>query len=198
MDPPAELLREPFVAVGSEAAAPVHGDLVAQRPHQAGQRLLEELRLQIPHRRVHGGDGHRRHTRAAHVADGPDHGLPRSGRVHRIAAHHHLAQLLLDQRGARPGPVGEAEPAGPFRVRLGHHNRGRIPLERPIRFGLLGRDRVQRAARCHVQRTQQLGCDGGHVSLLVGARGCDRGRARGPRPGVARVGRCPGRSGSGS
>ena len=63
--------------IGREAAAAVDRRRVADGPEQRDQRQVEQARLQVPQRRVDGGDRHRGDAGPAQVADRRDHRRPR-------------------------------------------------------------------------------------------------------------------------
>src|SRR6266540_1457344 len=135
---PAEQL--PFqllVGQRGEAAAAVHRHLVPGRAEQLHQRDAEQPRLQVPQRRVHRRDGVRHDARPPEVPDRPDHRAPRPGDVGEVRTHDDVAELLLEDRRARPGPVRVPHARGADGRCLDQHHRGRVPRQRAVRLRFL-------------------------------------------------------------
>jgi hypothetical protein len=140
--PAAELLDQLVVGERGEPAAAVDRDLVAEHPEQAGERLVEQARLEVPHGGVDRRDRHRADPGTAEVADRAHHATPGAGDVERVGVQHHLGEHVADQGGAGAGRVGEAEPGPAPGDRLDDHHGGLGPGEGAVGLRLLGGDRV--------------------------------------------------------
>src|SRR6266545_362583 len=141
--PAAQLFLQPCVGVGREAAAGVQRHGLAHAAQQRAQGYAEQPRLEVPQ-----GAGDRRDRAGcnpgpADVARRAGGRLPGTGHVERITPLDDLAQLRLHEPTRRGFAVGVAEPALTAGDRLDDHDRRRVPLQRPVRFRLLGRDRVR-------------------------------------------------------
>jgi hypothetical protein len=112
LDPLAELPLEALGRVRREPAAPVDRHAIADRAEQAVERLLEELRFQIPERGI---DRRQRHRCDARLAEVPDLATERGehrGRRERVLAHDPIAEIAHHAHHCR-APVAVAEPARP-------------------------------------------------------------------------------------
>ena len=153
---PRELLGEPLVGVGDEAAAAVDRHRVVMATQQRAQGHPQQLRLQVPESDVKRGDRHRAQPRTPVVADRVNHRSPGRLHVERVAAVDRRRELGLDQlrdRGVAVGPAEARHPSSPCRR---DHQRGRVPGERSVGLGGVGRDRVRaglyvadRSVPCH-------------------------------------------------
>ena len=140
--PTAELVTQPLVCVGAEAAAAVDRDVLMRRAQQDDERHAEQARLQVPQGLIDRRRGAEADPRLSGVADLRGHAQPGGAHVHRVLALDHARELGRDHLGGGRVAVRVAEACLLTRVRLDDDDRRRVPLERPVRLRLVGRDRV--------------------------------------------------------
>jgi hypothetical protein len=145
--PVAELLLQPRVGVRAEAAAAVDRHRVVRGAEQGDERDAEQPGLYVPERLVDRRDRTERDARTAGVADPLRQGEPGRPHVEGVAAAGDAGERRPDQLGRRAFAIRVAEPRFAARVRLDDDDRRRVPCERPVGFGSVGRDR----ARVHVE-----------------------------------------------
>ena len=143
-DPSRELLLQPLDGVGGESAAAVDRHRVMSGVEQPEEREAEQLRLEVPEGRIHGGYRHRGDARASQVADGVHHRRPRGGDGEGIAPLDDAGELAGDQGGHRRVAVGVADPRLAAARGLDEHYRRRGPREGAVRLRGIGRHGVRR------------------------------------------------------
>lgn len=78
------------------------------------------------------------------MAHGGAHRLPSGRDVHCVASNHALAQPPLDDRGGGRVGVGVAKAADAAGLELDNDQRRRVPLQRPVGLGRVGRNGERR------------------------------------------------------
>ena len=142
LGPVRKLLAQPLVGIAGEAAAAVDHHLVAAAAEQRRQREAQNARLQVPERRIEGGDGAGGEARAAEVANLTLHRQQASGNVETVLPLERFLGDRLNQRSDAGVRVGVAEARLIAGLDVHDDQRRRIPCERAVRLGTVGRNLV--------------------------------------------------------
>jgi len=128
--PAGELLGQPLIRIGREAAAAVDASRIPAAPEQRRQRLVQDLGLEVPERRVDGGYGAGGESGPAEVSHSAQERQPAAGYVEAVRADKLRLRQFADEGRDRSAGVGVAEPRLVPRLEVDHDQCRRIPRER--------------------------------------------------------------------
>ena len=138
LGPMRKLLAQLLVGIGGEAAAAVDHHLVAAAAEKGRQRQAHDARLEVPERRIEGGNGAGGEFRAAEIAHLALHRQHAARNVEAVLPLERLLGDRLNQRGDAGVRVGVAEARLIAGLDVHDDQSRRIPGERAVRLGTVG------------------------------------------------------------